>query len=284
MKELALKVNHLSKKYGKVEAAKDVTFSIARTTISAFLGENGAGKTTTLKLILGFLKKDSGEIELNAERIGYVPEHPVFFPWLRGKEILTYTLMLHGIAEERQEALIQNYSEKIGFDSELLSRKVQTYSLGNQKKFSYLQSLIISPEFLIVDEPFSSLDPFSIKKVRDLFLELKYSGQTLFLSSHIISEIEKICDDFIIIKKGTIVFQANLCRAKEDLFLIQVKKECVDKGKITALTPFLKETDSFFEFLLDKSCLQPFEEALREQEKTFSRREVDLEKIFLFFT
>jgi len=284
MKELALKVNRLSKKYGKVEAVKDMTFSIAPKTISAFLGENGAGKTTTLKLILGFLKRDSGEIELPAERIGYVPEHPVFFPWLRGKEILIYTLMLYGIAEERQNALIQSYSEKIGFDAELLSRKVQTYSLGNQKKFSYLQSLIISPEFLIVDEPFSSLDPLSIKKVRDLFLELKDSDRTLFLSSHIISEIEKICDDFIIIKKGRIAFQANLPRAKEDLFLIQVEKECVDKGKIAALTPFLKETDSFFEFLLDKSHLQPFEEVFREREKTFRRREVDLEKIFLFFT
>jgi ABC-2 type transport system ATP-binding protein len=284
MKEVALKVNRLSKKYGKVEAVKDVTFSIAPKIISAFLGENGAGKTTTLKLILGFLKRDSGEIELPAERIGYVPEHPLFFPWLRGKEILAYTLMLYGIAEEKQNALIQNYSEKIGFEAELLSRKVQTYSLGNQKKFSYLQSLIISPEFLIVDEPFSSLDPLSIKKVRELFLELKDSGRTLFLSSHIISEIEKICDDFIIIKKGRIVFQANLPRAKEDLFLIQVDKECVDKRKIAALTPFLKETDSSFEFLLDKSYLQPFEEILREQERPFRRREVNLEKIFLFFT
>jgi ABC-2 type transport system ATP-binding protein len=283
MKELTLKVNRLSKKYGKIEAVKDVTFSIAPKTISAFLGENGAGKTTTLKLVLGFLKRDSGEIEINAGRIGYVPEHPVFFPWLRGKEILTYTLMLYGITEERQDALIQNYSEKIGFDIELLSRKIQTYSFGNQKKFSYLQSLIISPEFLIVDEPFSSLDPLSIKKVRDLFLELKNEGQTLFLSSHIISEIEKIGEEIIIIRKGSIAFQGNLLDAKKTLLWVQIDKKEIEKEKLSLWTSLIKETDSCYELLIERSHKSLLEGVLREKGKPFRWSEVDLEKIFLFF-
>lgn len=283
MKEYFLTTRELSKNFGKIEALKNANFSIEKGIITSFLGENGAGKTTTIKLILGFLRKDSGTVELEPGRVGYVPEHPVFFNWLKGEEIISYTLRLYGILENEADSLTKKYSEKIGFDTQLLSRKIQTYSLGNQKKFSYLQSLIISPEFLIVDEPFYSLDPFSIKKVRDLFSELRQKGTTLFLSSHIISEIEKIADEFIIIKKGKIIIQKNLDDFKNNFILIRLDKAGIEKTNLLGFTSFLKEQESQFEIILNKNKLKSFEDSFKGNRRLINKGKIDLENIFLFF-
>lgn len=221
--DITLRVKGLAKSYGRVEAVREASFSVRSKAITAFLGENGAGKTTTIRAILGFLKPDRGRIDLRAERVGYVPEHPVFFPWLRGWEILRSTARLFGVGPWRGSIetdifrrRVGDLSEKIGFDSQLLERRVQTFSLGNQKKFSYLQSLLIAPDFLIIDEPFLSLDPLSIKRVRDLFLGLKAGGTTLFLSSHLISEMEKISDEVIILKQGRVVGEISVERIRRE--------------------------------------------------------------------
>ncbi|MDH7512500.1 MAG: ABC transporter ATP-binding protein [Clostridiales bacterium] len=216
MSDVVLKVENLAKRFGRVEAVKNVSFSVRRGAIAAFLGENGAGKTTTIKTILGFLKPDAGRVETRYRQPGYVPEHPVFFPWLKGREVLGFTAKLFGVDRNELVRLVDRISAAVGFDPALLERKVQTYSLGNQKKFSYLQSLIVSPDFLIVDEPFSSLDPVSIKSVRELFLRLKEEGKALLLSSHLISEMEKITDDVIIIKKGSILLEESVERLKKE--------------------------------------------------------------------
>lgn len=213
MSDILIRSINLCKNYGKIKALKEASFSIKRGTITAFLGENGAGKTTTIKILLGFLKPDSGRVEINCLKLGYVPDRPLFFPWVKGKEILEVTARLFGINGQRRNHLIEEKSIRIGFDPALLERRVQTYSLGNQKKMSYLQNLIVSPELLIIDEPFAGLDPVSIKLVRDLFLELKKEDKTLFLSSHLISELEKICDEVVIIRKGQILLEDN----REDL-------------------------------------------------------------------
>lgn len=226
MSDILIRSINLCKNYGKIKALKEASFSIKRGTITAFLGENGAGKTTTIKILLGFLKPDSGRVEINCLKLGYIPDRPLFFPWVKGKEILEVTARLFGINGQRRNHLIEEKSIRIGFDPALLERRVQTYSLGNQKKMSYLQNLIVSPELLIIDEPFAGLDPVSIKLVRDLFLELKKEDKTLFLSSHLISELEKICDEVVIIRKGQILLEDNreLLRSKghtdlEALFL-----------------------------------------------------------------
>jgi ABC-2 type transport system ATP-binding protein len=210
MNEIQVRLTNLSKNYGEVKALRGASFSIKKGMITGFLGENGAGKTTTIRIMMGFLKPDSGQIEMNCSRIGYVPDRPLFFSWLKGKEILELTAKLFGVNGSKLERLVEEKSNRISFDPALLGRKAQTYSMGNQKKMSYLQNLIISPELLIVDEPFSGLDPVSIKMVRDLFLDLKKEGKTIFLSSHLISELEKIVDEVVIIKKGKILLADNM--------------------------------------------------------------------------
>ncbi|MGB9764752.1 MAG: ABC transporter ATP-binding protein [Candidatus Saccharicenans sp.] len=206
---------NLSKNYGQIQALKEACFSIKKGTITAFLGENGAGKTTTIKIILGFLKPDSGIVKKGNARIGYVPDRPLFFPWATGEEILEVTAKLFRIDLFGLPGLIENTSARIGFDQALLNRKAQTYSMGNQKKMSYLQNLLIKPELLVVDEPFTGLDPISIRLVRDLFLELKKEGKTIFLSSHLISELEKICEEVIIIRKGQVLLEDNLKKIRQ---------------------------------------------------------------------
>jgi len=218
MSETQIRVITLQKRYGPIEALRGVSFAVKRGSVTAFLGENGAGKTTTIKIILGFLRSDSGLVEMNCGRLGFVPDRPVFLSWLTGKEILEATARLYQIDRLKLDNLIEEFSTRICFDLALLKRKPHTYSLGNQKKISYLQNLIIEPELLIVDEPFAGLDPVSIKQTRDLFLELKRRRKTVFLSSHLISELEKICDEVVIIRRGKILLEGplqELCPAGE---------------------------------------------------------------------
>lgn len=212
MSENILRLSGVSKRYGRVEAVKGASFTLRRSALTAFLGENGAGKTTTLKMVLGFLGPDAGTVERKGGRVGYVPEQPVFSPWLPGAQLLDFTGRAGRLSRSELESRIRVQARILGFDEALLKRTVRTYSQGNQKKFSYLQSLILDPEFLIVDEPFAALDPIAIKSVRDLFLELRRHGRTILLSSHLLSEMEKICDDVVIIRRGEVVFHDEMGR------------------------------------------------------------------------
>ena len=213
MSGTALVVHGLSKSFAGVMAVRDAGFSLERGRITAFLGENGAGKTTTIKIVLGFLRKDSGKVELRARTLGYVPEQPAFFSWIKGGELLDCTLRLHGIPHERRRERIATLCERLSLDPALLERRITSYSQGNRKKFSYLQSLLVSPDLFIVDEPFTALDPTSIMDARRLFRELAEGGAAVFLSTHLISEVEKVYDDVVIISAGEVVLR----KRREDL-------------------------------------------------------------------
>jgi ABC-2 type transport system ATP-binding protein len=283
MSDSVLRVWSLSKKYGAIEAVRDATFSLLKNRITAFLGENGAGKTTTLKMILGFLRSDSGGVEIDASRIGYVPERPAFFGWLKGTDIIAMTARRYGIQRQGLSQRIGSLSERTFFDPRLLQRKVQTYSLGNQKKFSYLQSLLIDPDLLVVDEPFSSLDPASIKGMRGLFSELREKGKTILLSSHLISEVEKISDEFILIRQGRILIQENLRRLKESCLLVRLEKGEIEVEKLKLFSLYLREKDFFWEMIVEKTRFQELENFLGRNLGIAIQARLDLETIFFFF-
>jgi ABC-2 type transport system ATP-binding protein len=217
----AVQASNAAKRFGRVQALSGVSFSVQPQTITAFLGENGAGKTTAIKLVLGFLRPDSGRIGCRGGRIGYVPERPAFFPWLRGRDIITTTGRAYGVGAEDLAGKIAAMSARIGFETNLLERRVPGYSLGNQKKLAFLQNLILAPDILIADEPFSSLDPPAIRGVRELFVEMRGEGKTLLLSSHLIGEMERICDRFIILKRGRVVIEDDLARLRDNFRFIR---------------------------------------------------------------
>lgn len=218
-----IEARRLAKRFGPVEALRDVSFRTRRGAITALLGENGAGKTTTLKIVLGFLRPDSGSVSLAPGRIGYVPDRPAFFPWLDGWSILELGRGGGGSngrggngrgngrgSGGEFRARVLAVSRDLLFDPGLLRRRPGSYSSGNARKFAYLQSLADPPDLLVVDEPYASLDPPSIKAVRDIFGGLRESGRTVLLSSHMLAEMERIADGFIVIRRGVTIAHAGL--------------------------------------------------------------------------
>ncbi len=213
MSRTVLAVLRLSRRFGSVRAVRDISFSLDGGRVAALLGENGAGKSTAIRLALGFLCKDGGKIHINAGTIGYVPEQPSFFPWVRGDELLDCAALLNGIPRDRARRSVLEWCERLPFPPELLRRRVSTYSHGNRKKFAYLQSLILSPALFVADEPFSALDPVSIRNARGIFRELASGGCAVLLSSHIIAEVGKVYDDIIVVHRGEVVLRER----REDL-------------------------------------------------------------------
>ncbi len=205
-----IEAHRLSKRFGPVQALRDVSFKVRKGTITAMLGENGAGKTTTLKILLGFLRPDSGTAIVAPGRVGYVPDRPVYFTWLDGWTILRLSGGRANGNGKGPDLRILAVAGELLFDPALLRRRPGSYSAGNAKKFAYLQNLIAGPDLLVVDEPFAGLDPPSIKCVRNLFLGLRDAGTTLLLSSHMLAEMERIADGFIVLRRGTAIAHAGI--------------------------------------------------------------------------
>jgi len=209
-----IEARKLAKRFGRIEAVRDVSFTTKRGTITAMIGENGAGKTTTLKLVLGFLRPDSGTVAVAPGRTGYVPDRPAYFARLDGWSILGLARPHRGRRGpgngRGHSASVLAAARSLLFDPVLLRRLPASYSAGNAKKFSYLQNLLIEPDLLVVDEPFSALDPPSIKCVRDVFCGLRADGKTVLLSSHMLAEMEKIADGFVVLRRGQTIAHAGL--------------------------------------------------------------------------
>lgn len=274
----------MHKSYGDVMALHGLSLTIRRGTITALIGENGAGKTTFIRILMGFIKMDSGKISLQADPVGYLPEQPAYFGSISGRDILAYTGRHFGVRQESLNALIQKYAPKIFFDMALLKRNFGTYSLGNKKKFAFLQNMIASPEFLVVDEPFNALDPASIRGFRNLFHEMRSEGKTILISSHVIAEIEKIADDFIIIKKGQAIFQDNLPEFTQShaFFVLRTNDECV--ADLKHFTEIVKVRDGSIELFMKRDRIKPMTEMLSGKGLAVEEKKIDLEGTYFFFS
>ncbi len=215
----ALEFHNVTKTYRRwlggqqVAALSQVSFSVAEGEVCAFLGPNGAGKTTSISILMGFLYADWGRIRVLGfepgsvhakKRIGFVPENFAFYKHLNAEKLLRFHAKLAGVAEEKRIALIRDLIAKVGL-SGYDKLKIGRYSRGMVQRLGIAQSLLGDPELLILDEPTSGLDPSGRKEVRDLILSLKAAGKTIFLSSHLLSEVEQICDQAVIIDRGRVV-------------------------------------------------------------------------------
>ncbi|MBN1823537.1 MAG: ABC transporter ATP-binding protein [Endomicrobiales bacterium] len=215
----AIEVRNLTKTYVKKHLTKtfrnrgveELTFGVNRGEIFGLLGLNGSGKTTTIKLLLGLLKATSGEIKILDEaapstgllkKIGYLPEVPYFYRYLTGEEILKFYARLSDIKNE--DSKVQEVLSSTGLSS-VSKRRLSEFSKGMLQRIGLAQSLLHDPEILIYDEPVSGLDPLAISQMRELIVGLKKKGKTVFLSSHLISEVEKICDRVGILASGRLV-------------------------------------------------------------------------------
>ena len=202
----------------KVEAVRDVSFEVKRGEIFGFVGPNGAGKTTTIKMLMGLIFPDRGPdpggvaCELlgrkvpNLEarrRLGYLPEQPYFYEHLTGAELLDFTGRLFELPSQVRRERGRILLERVGI-SGAASRPLRKYSKGMLQRLGFAQALINDPELVVLDEPMSGLDPIGRKEMRDLIAGLRQEGKTVFFSTHILSDVELLCDRCAIIVGGTI--------------------------------------------------------------------------------
>jgi ABC-2 type transport system ATP-binding protein len=211
----AISVSNLSKRYGDVLAVNDASFEVPLGTICGFVGPNGSGKTTTIRMLLGLIKPTSGSGSIIGNSIGHpekylkevgaMIEGPAFYPALSGVENLKVLAKLGGIEFGRCQELL----DLVGL-GERGDDKYKTYSLGMKQRLGIAAALLPNPKLLILDEPTNGLDPAGIQEVRDLLEKLAKEGVTVFVSSHLLSELEMISKYLVMLRKGEVIFSGPI--------------------------------------------------------------------------
>jgi ABC-2 type transport system ATP-binding protein len=220
-----------------------LSLSVERGEIYGFLGPNGAGKTTTLKILMGLMRPTAGQVELLGRRagdvevrrqIGFLPESPYFYDYLTAEEFLYFYGRLAGVGSRRLEREVSRLLELTGL-TEARARQLRKFSKGMLQRVGLAQALIHDPELIILDEPMSGLDPLGRKHVRDLMLSLREQGKTVFFSTHIIPDVEMICDRVGIIVKGQMVAAGRVddLVSRGDTESVEVVCEGLNGGAVT---------------------------------------------------
>lgn len=218
MTELAIEARGLRKEFGDKVAVSDLTLSVGRGEVFGFLGPNGAGKTTSVKMLLGLTNPTSGTANLlgrplgNREaraRMGFLPEHFRFHEWLTAAEFLDLHGRLYGMSKMRRSAVIPDLLELVGL-GQRAKTKLSAFSKGMLQRIGLAQAMINDPELVFLDEPTSGLDPLGRRLVRDIITGLRGERTTVFINSHLLSEIELTCDRVAFIREGQILQVASL--------------------------------------------------------------------------
>jgi ABC-2 type transport system ATP-binding protein len=201
-------------KQKSVLALDGLDLTVDRGVTFGFLGPNGAGKTTTLKLLMGLLRPTSGSARILGEpisavgmhrRIGYLPEQAYFYDYLTARELLTYYGRLHDVEPRVLRPRVDELLERVGLEPAAFTRQLRKFSKGMLQRVGLAQAIVNDPEVVFLDEPMSGLDPIGRRQVRDLIASLRDDGKTIFFSSHILSDVEALCDRVAILNKGRLV-------------------------------------------------------------------------------
>ena len=211
----AVDIDSVSRSFGSMKAVDGLSLVLAPGEIVGFLGTNGAGKTTTIKMITGLLRPDGGKISvfggdpadtLVRARIGYMPEVATYYPYLDARELLSFYGGICGLDAKTVRRRTDELLDAVGL-ADAAKRPLKTYSKGMLQRAGIAQALLNNPDLLILDEPFTGLDPLARIHFRELLLDLKRRGKTVFFSSHELGETELLCDRVAIMKKGHCVYQ-----------------------------------------------------------------------------
>ncbi len=219
-----LRLESISKSFGKLEAVKDLTLSVAAGTTCGFLGPNGAGKTTTLRMIMEIILPDSGRILIQGQpntsremldRVGYLPEERGVYPKMKVLEALEFFAELKGMKKRQYSPKIDNWLQRFGM-TEVRDKKMNELSKGNQQKIQFLTTVLHEPDLIILDEPFMGLDPLNADLVKDVILEQKARGAAIVFSTHLMESAEKLCDAICLINKGRKVLEGEVKQVKRN--------------------------------------------------------------------
>ena len=217
---MGLSVQGVSKTFGERKAVDSISFSIDEPGVFGLIGTNGAGKTTTIRMILGVLSRDEGDITWNGGplgrdtvRFGYMPEERGIYPKIRVLDQLIYFGRLRGMGRREAQAAAQRWMERLEV-TEYSQMPAEKLSKGNQQKIQLIATVIHDPELIFLDEPFSGLDPINTEALRQLINELVDEGRYIVMSSHQMSTVEEYCEDIVILHKGKTKLSGNLRRIK----------------------------------------------------------------------
>jgi ABC-2 type transport system ATP-binding protein len=207
-----LEIDRVSKRYGDVVALREMTFDVRAGELFGFVGSNGAGKTTTMRIALGVLSADAGEVRFDGtpltlsarRRIGYMPEERGLYPKMKVGEQLAYLAELHGLTPVAARRAARAWAERLGV-AHRFGDEVQTLSLGNQQRVQLAAALVHDPRVLVLDEPFSGLDPVAVDVMSDVLRERRAHGVPVVFSSHQLELVERLCDRVGIVRDGAMV-------------------------------------------------------------------------------
>jgi ABC-2 type transport system ATP-binding protein len=253
-----LTLSHITKNFGSLSVIGDLSFSVPEHAVFGLIGKNGAGKTTTMKMILGFLKPDSGEIRVCGEQvvfgksntnrfIGYLPDVPEFYGYMNPREYLRLCGEISGLAKEKINQRTGELLELVGLSG--INRKIGGFSRGMKQRLGIAQALLGEPRLLICDEPTSALDPVGRKEILDI---LSVAGQqtSIVFSTHILSDVERICDRIGILDGGRLVMEGRLADIRnkyrhDKISIVLSDGESAGRlsGKLAAL-PFVKDAQA----------------------------------------
>jgi ABC-2 type transport system ATP-binding protein len=247
--DLVIQTDALTKRYGRVIAVDGLSMEVRRGHVYGLLGPNGSGKTTTMGMLLGLVRPTSGGFSLFGEagrqeealrRIGAIVETPSFYPYLSGRQNLAY---FQGISGQRSAGELDELLDKVG----LLARaddRFQTYSLGMKQRLGLAYALLGDPELLFLDEPTNGMDPAGMAEVRELIRDLAGENRTVILSSHLLNEVEQVCDSVAILSHGRLIAQGDVSELLQERGKPQVRLRTTDDRKAYEILNALAWVDS----------------------------------------
>ena len=224
---LAVEVTKLTKRYGSLVAVNNLDLEVKFHTIHGFLGPNGAGKTTTIKMLIGLLRPNSGSVKVLGQElkwdkpnirknVGYMPELPKLPKYLKGVELLNVYGRMFGMSKEKRESQTRELLKLVGLEGRG-DDLVGTYSKGMQQRLGLAQALLNEPKLVILDEPSLGLDPVGMVEVRDIIKKLAKTDITVFLSSHLLNEVEQVCSHVTVIDKGVALASGSIKEISSEL-------------------------------------------------------------------
>ena len=227
MTDLAVEVHHVVKQYEGHVAVRDLSLAVPRGAVYGLLGPNGAGKTTTIRMLLNVIAPDAGTIRLFGvpstdrhvmTRVGYLPEERGLYRKMQVRRVLRFLAELKGVPRRTADARITEWLERVGLrtpERDWGAAKVDDLSRGMQQKVQFIAALLHDPELVILDEPFSGLDPINAQALKDIVVELKRGGKTVIFSTHLMENAERLCDAVCIIARGEKVLDGPIAAVKE---------------------------------------------------------------------
>lgn len=214
-------LGNVSKTFVGKKAVDGISFSLNKPGVFGLLGTNGAGKTTTIRMLLGIIKKDNGEITWNGKKVdrksvnfGYLPEERGVYPKVKIYDQLMYFAELKGMKKQEVDSAIGTWAKKLKVE-EYMQMPAEKLSKGNQQKIQFMTAVIHNPELVVLDEPFSGLDPVNTDLLKNIIIDLVKEGKYVIMSAHQMSTIEEFCSDILILNKGKTVLQGNLREIKD---------------------------------------------------------------------